>query len=37
MTHTSLAPRDLLDHLAGADTDTLREVCEHALQRLIEL
>ena len=37
MAHLSLTADDLLDHLAGADIDVLKTVCEHALQRLIEL
>ena len=37
MARTSFASQDLLDHLVTADTDALREICEHALQRLIEL
>jgi putative transposase len=37
MARTSFASQDLLDHLGSADTDALREICEHALQRLIEL
>ena len=37
MAHVSFASQDLLAHLASADTDALREICEHALHRLIEL
>lgn len=32
-----MTPGDLLAHLRAADGDTLREVTQHALQRLIEL
>jgi putative transposase len=35
--HLSLTAESLLDHLAGADVDVLRTVCQHALQRLVEL
>ena len=37
MAHSSLALEDLLVHLADADVDTLREIAEHTLQRLIEM
>lgn len=37
MAHLSLTAESLLDHLAGADVDVLRTVCQHALQRLVEL
>jgi putative transposase len=35
--HLSLTAESLLDHLADADVDVLRTVCQHALQRLVEL
>jgi putative transposase len=31
-----MPPTELLDHLAAADTDALRLILEHTLQRLIE-
>lgn len=37
MAHLSLTAESLLDHLASADIDVLRTVCQHALQRLVEL
>jgi putative transposase len=37
MAQPRIAQRALLDQLAGADTDTLRLVLEHAMQRLIEV
>jgi putative transposase len=36
MTQNSMTQGTLLDQLQGADTDTLRRVLEHAMQRLIE-
>ena len=36
MAHPRMTHRDLLDQLAVADTDMLRQVLEHAMQRLIE-
>ena len=37
MAHLSLTAESLLDQLASADVDVLRTVCQHALQRLVEL
>lgn len=37
MAHPSFSSQALLDHLITADTDALKEICQHALQRLIEL
>ncbi len=37
MAHLSLTAESFLDHLASADVDVLRTVCQHALQRLVEL
>jgi putative transposase len=37
MAHHRMTHQALLDHLDGADTDVLRRVLEHALQRLIEV
>ena len=37
MAHLSLTAESLLDHLASADVDVLRTVCQHAIQRLVEL
>ena len=36
MAHPRMTHRELLDQLALADTDMLRQVLEHAMQRLIE-
>ena len=37
MAHPRMTHQDLLDQLASADTDQLRLILEHGLQRLIEL
>jgi len=36
MTQNRMTYQALLDQLQGADTDVLRRVLEHAMQRLIE-
>jgi transposase-like protein len=36
MAQNRMTQQALLDHLDGADTDLLRRVLEHAMQRLIE-
>ena len=37
MAHPRMTHQDLLDQLATADSDQLRLILEHGLQRLIEL